>query len=73
MVPGIGLEPIRTLNGPPDFKSDASANSATPACLFLLLVATDYRSTISIVSINKVFVKEFFVIFSHFLVNQKIT
>ena len=31
MVPEIGLEPIRALDGPPDFKSDASANSATPA------------------------------------------
>jgi hypothetical protein len=30
MVPGVGLEPTR-VKYPPDFKSDASANSATPA------------------------------------------
>ena len=31
MVPGAGLEPARTDEGPQDFKSCASANSATRA------------------------------------------
>ena len=34
LVPRVGLEPTRI--APADFKSAASANSATPACLKLL-------------------------------------
>lgn len=34
LMPATGLEPVRP-QGTPDFKSGASAYSATPACLFL--------------------------------------
>ena len=35
MVPETGVEPVRSL-GSPDFKSGASANSATPAYAALM-------------------------------------
>ena len=42
MVPGVGLEPTRN-KVPSDFKSDASANSAIPAHIFILFMEAASR------------------------------
>ena len=38
MVPETGIEPVRAFEDPQDFKSCASANSATPACIDHVLI-----------------------------------
>ena len=56
MVPEKGLEPPRCY--PPDFESGASANSATPACLWKTLLKTKPIISYNLIS------SSFFIVFA---------
>lgn len=63
MVPEKGLEPPRCY--PPDFESGASANSATPACLWKTLLKTKPIISYNLIS------SSFFIVFAHAFLQAK--
>lgn len=63
MVPEKGLEPPRCY--PPDFESGASANSATPACLWKILLKTKPIISYNLIS------SSFFIVFAHAFLQAK--